>query len=158
MIIGYVLSTLYKRELRKQKEKQINKKPVSSKTSEEIFKELQKALREARSDAPSKPVIESKPKPHIQKTTLPPKSEPLKAKSKNAGKRLTLEREIMKSEAFAESARKPLLKRLQPSKLKQTNVMKENTAQENEHERGVSIDFDIKKAVLFSEILKRPQY
>jgi hypothetical protein len=160
MIVGYVLSTWYKKELAKQKEKQINKRPVSNKTSEEIFRELQKSLQEARSgQSPKQVVLEKTPAPepktrHISQSHTP------EAKPKRViNYTPPAPRKPMKSDAFADFRDKPKRELLKPSAFKERNKkMAENAPAEVAEDYGTPMEFDLRKAVLYSEILKRPQY
>lgn len=159
-IVGYVLSTWYKKELAKQKEKQINKRPVSKKSSEEIFKELQKSLQEARGTQSSRPVVlEKTPAPEPKTKHIEPSHTPAAKPAKTMTYTRPAPRKAMKSEAFAEFRDKPKRSLLQPSAFKERNKrMSENTITEANTQEGTAIEFDLRKAVLYSEILKRPQF
>ena len=160
MIVGYVLSTWYKKELAKQKEKQINKRPVSSKTSEEIFKELQRSLQEARSgQAPKQVVLEKTPAPQTKTKHIAPSHTPEAKTKRSINYTPPAPRKPMKSDAFADFREKPKRALLKPSAFKERNKrMAENNQMETETDTMAQVDFDLRKAVVFSEILKRPQY
>ena len=160
MIVGYVLSTWYKKELAKQKEKQINKRPVTRKSSEDIFKELQKSLQEARGTQSNKPVIlEKTPAPMPKTKHIEPSHTPTAKPARAITYTRPAPRKAMKSDAFADFRDKPKRELLKPSAFKERNKrMMENSATESNTHEGKAIEFDLRKAVLYSEILKRPQY
>jgi len=160
LIIGYVLSTWYKKELAKQKEKQINKRPVSNKTAEEIFKELQKSLQEAREGNYSKPlVLEKTPAPEPKTRHITPSHTPEAKPKRVINYTPPAPRKALKSDAFADFRDKPKRELLKPSAFKERNKkMAELPQTEVADDYGAPIEFDMRKAVIYSEILKRPQY
>ena len=160
MIIGYVLSTWYKKEMAKQKEKQINKRPVSNKTAEEIFKELQKSLQDAREGNYSKPlVLEKTPAPEPKAKHIAPSHTPEAKPKRVINYTPPAPRKPMKSDAFADFRDKPKRALLKPSAFKERNKkMAEIPQTEVADDYGAPIEFDMRKAIIYSEILKRPQY
>jgi hypothetical protein len=138
IIIGivYLFSRLYKKELKKQNQKQLNKRPVSSKTAEDIFRELQKTLN-LPTDELSKPLNQT-------------------VKERKLDDKLSRAQKIFIS---ASESKLKHYKPIQASKLKK----KEDAASFQhqtivEQEYGPNLEFEPRKAMVFSEILKRPQY
>lgn len=142
MVVGYVISTLYKKESQKEKERRINKRPVNPRTSEEIFKELQKTLNQRPNTEPVKapvPKTKSEPAPKLSKQKL-------ETTLKNEVVRMS----VQKVKAKQSNIKAQVKVKSQPMQETAQPVIEENT--------GYRPDFDLRKAVLFSEILKRPQY
>ena len=138
IIIGivYLFSRLYKKELKKQNQKQLNKRPVSSKTAEDIFRELQKTLN-LPTDELSKPLNQT-------------------VKERKLDDKLSRAQKIFIS---ASESKLKHYKPIQASKLKK----KEDAATFHhqtivEQEYGPNLEFEPRKAMIFSEILKKPQY
>ena len=139
--IAYLFSRLYKKELKKQKEQQINKKPLSRKTAEDIFRDLQKTLDIPGLNSPEEPIL----KPVSQTV----KERKIDDKTLRAQKLF-----ISKSESKLKHYRP-----IQASKLKREDTEETFHHQTTvESEYGPKIDFEPRKAMIFSEILKRPQY
>jgi hypothetical protein len=134
--IAYLFSRMYKKELKKQNQKQVNKRPVGSKTAEDIFRELQKTL-----NLPTEEV--SKPLPQT-------------VKERKIDDKLSRAQKIFIS---ASESKLKHYKPIQASKLKKKDdaeTFHHQTIVEEEH--GPNIEFEPRKAMIFSEILKRPQY
>lgn len=132
---------MYRKELKKQEEKRVGKKPVTHRNAEDIFRELQKTLGLPETElTPAVPENQNKPvkdklRPHKPALTKTPFN--LEVQS-----RIRL--------------RKPISPGLQKK-----NLMPENTGEiipAIETEYRPDIDFDLRKAIIYSEILKRPVY
>ncbi len=134
IIIGiiYIISKLYNREKKKQYQREVNKRPIDSQSVEDIFKELKKSLQ-----LPNEP--ENTPI-----NTSPTSYETSMKREKVVKEKMILVREpskIKKTSNF-------------PS-ISETEVGKQkNVIQENE----IAANFDARQAVIYSEILKRPQF
>jgi hypothetical protein len=137
IIIGgiYLFSVMLKKAKKQQEEKKINKRPVSTKTADDIFKELQKSLKLPGFDT----------------------AEPKKPQA-----RVPLKKEMSEKKPAYMSIKprtnKPLIKR---TVYKQDENNRKAEAKEKELHvptMAETMDFDPRKAVIFSEILKRPQY
>ena len=127
---------MYKKELKKQNQKQLNKRPVGSKTADDIFRELQKTL-----NLPTEEV--SKPIPQT-------------VKERKTDDKLNRAQKIFIS---ASESKLKHYKPIQASKLKKKDdaeTFHHQTIVEEEY--GPNIEFEPRKAMIFSEILKRPQY
>lgn len=149
MVVGYVLSTWYKKELQKQKERQINKRPITSKSAEDIFKELQKALSDAKSGG--SPQVRPIEQP-VNSTSPSPKKPYVKQSMANT-------RETMKSDVFTKYKSITKRKPLKVSKFKTSNKTFEEIKEEEIADQEIyRPDFDVRKAIIYSEILKRSQY
>ncbi len=134
--VAYLFSRLYKKELKKQNEKKINKRPISSRTAEDIFRDLQKTLNLPTEEF-AKPITQT-------------------VKERKIDDKLSRAQKIFISES--ESKLKHY-KPIQASKLKKKdNVETFHHQTIVEEEYGPKIDFEPRKAMIFSEILKRPQY
>jgi hypothetical protein len=134
--IAYLFSRMYKKELKKQNEKKINKRPISSKTAEDIFRDLRNTLN-LPSEESIKPVNQT-------------------VKERKVDDKLSRAQKIFIS---ASESKMKHYKPIQASKLK-----KKDDAETFHHqtivevEYGPKIDFEPRKAMIFSEILKKPQY
>lgn len=134
IIIGiiYIISKLYNKEKKKQYQREVNKRPIDSQSVEDIFKELKKSLQ-----LPNEP--ENTPV-----DTTPTSYESGMKREKVVKEKMVLVREpskIKKTSNF-------------PS-ISETEVGKQkNVFQENE----IAANFDARQAVIYSEILKRPQF
>lgn len=149
-----MISTLYKKEAQKEKERRINKRPVDNRTSEEIFKELQKTL--------------SQTSRSIEKPATKPVSKEVLTREivvQEGGKKSVYQKPVPKPKYESSLKREPLKLAQQKvkskhselkSKIPQSNPLQE-IKQEVETEK-YRPDFDLRKAVIYSEILKRPQY
>ena len=135
IIIGviYIISKLYNKEKKKQNQREVNKKPIDSQSVEDIFRELKKSLQ-----LPNEPeYTTNEPTPTSYETGM--------KREKEVKEKMVLVRE--------------------PSKIKKTNnnipsiseteVGKQKIVYE---ENEIAANFDARKAVIYSEILKRPQY
>jgi hypothetical protein len=134
IIIGviYIISKLYNKEKKKQNQREVNKRPIDGQSVEDIFKELKKSLQ------------------------LPNEPEYTPSETKQTNYESTNKREKVVKE-------KMVLVR-EPSKIKKTSNFpsisetevgkQKNVIQENE----IAANFDARQAVIYSEILKRPQY
>jgi hypothetical protein len=137
IIIGgiYLFSVMLKKARKQQEQQKMNKRPVSSKTADDIFKELQKSLRLPGFDSPQP----KKPEPRV----------PLKkVMSEKKPAYMTMQPRI----------NKPIIKR---TEYKQDEKNRKAEAREKDLHvptMAETMDFDPRKAVIFSEILKRPQY
>ena len=134
--IAYLFSRMYKKELKKQNQKQLNKRPVGSRTAEDIFRELQKTLNLPTEEL-AKPVSQT-------------------VKERKIDDKLSRAQKIFIS---ASESKLKHYKPIQASKLKKkedAESFKEHTIVEEEY--GPNIEFEPRKAMIFSEILKRPQY
>lgn len=134
--IAYLFSRMYKKELKKQNQKQLNKRPVGSKTADEIFRELQKTLNLPTEEA-AKPLTQT-------------------VKERKIDDKLSRAQKIFIS---ASESKLKHYKPIQASKLKKKEdaaSFKQHTIVEEEY--GPNIEFEPRKAMIFSEILKRPQY
>ena len=141
MVVGYVISTLYKKESQKEKERRINKRPVNPRTSEEIFKELQKTINQRPNAEPAKvpvPKTKSEPVPKMSKKKL----------------ETTLKNEVVRMSSQKVKAKHPNIN----AQVKYKSQPMKETEQVAEEKTSYRPDFDLRKAVLYSEILKRPQY
>ena len=135
IIIGviYIISKLYNKEKKKQNQREVNKRPIDSQSVEDIFKELKKSLQ-----IPSEPEY------------APTESKQTNYESSNKREKVVKEKMVLVRE---------------PSKIKKTNnnipsiseteVGKQKIVYE---ENEIAANFDARKAVIYSEILKRPQY
>ena len=135
--IAYLFSRMYKKELKKQNQKKINKRPVSSKTAKDIFRDLQKTL-----NLPSEESL----KPSVGQTV----------KERKIDDKLSRAQKIFVS---ASESKLKHYKPIQASKLKKKDdaeTFHHQTVVEEEY--GPKIDFEPRKAMIFSEILKKPQY
>jgi hypothetical protein len=134
--VAYLFSRLYKKELKKQNQKKINKRPVSSKTAEDIFRDLQKTLNLPTEDI-AKPIAQT-------------------VKERKIDDKLSRAQKIFIS---ASESKLKHYKPIQSSKLKKKDdaeTFHHQTIVEEEY--GPKIDFEPRKAMIFSEILKKPQY
>lgn len=154
MAVGYVISMLYKKESQKEKERRLNKRPVDNKKAEDIFKELQKTLNDvgrSLEQNPRKPVSQEViPRETInhEKATKPVYQKPVpKPKYESALKREPLILNQRKVKARHSSIQKKIAASKPMQEIKQEEI------QDNYRP-----DFDLRQAVLYSEILKRPQY
>jgi len=135
ILIGafYLFSSFFKREKKKQDEKAINKRPVVHQTAEEIFRELQQSLR-----------LSNEPKPEASRPSA----------------RVALTKEPMLEKKAPRKSIDPRQGKTS-SKKTVTAVFEKTNQQKKEAEHltlAQSLEFDPRKAVIFSEILKRPQY
>ncbi len=134
IIIGiiYIISKLYNREKKKQYQREVNKRPIDSQSVEDIFKELKKSLQ-----LPNEP-------DNTTVNTSPTSYETGMKREKVVKEKMVLVREpskIKKNSNF-------------PS-ISETEVGKQKEViQENE----LATNFDARQAVIYSEILKRPQF
>lgn len=143
IIIGivYLFSRMYRKELKKQEEKRAGKKPVTRRSAEDIFRELQKTL--GLPETEMTPAIPEKQNKPVKEKLKPYKS----AQTKTP---FNLEAQLKIKQ------RKPLTPGIQKK-----NLMPEitgETTSSNETEYRPDIDFDLRKAIIYSEILKRPVY
>ena len=133
--IGYLISRLYKKELKKQNQKQVNKRPMSSRTAEEIFRDLQKTL-----DLQME-----------EEVALPQKAATVVPKEK-----------LRRAQKIFISKEESMLKHYKPiharKSLKKESMKASSEPIQNVEETRPDIDFDPRQALIFSEILKRPQY
>jgi hypothetical protein len=134
IIIGiiYIISKLYNREKKKQYQREVNKRPIDSQSVEDIFKELKKSLQ-----LPNEP--ENTPV-----NTSPTAYETGMKREKVVKEKMVLVRE--------------------PSKIKKTNnfpsISETEVGKQKEviQENELATNFDARQAVIYSEILKRPQF
>jgi hypothetical protein len=131
--IFYFFSSLYKKAKQKQEEYNRNKRPVDRRNAEDIFRELQKSL-------------------HLPSTTGP---EP-KTQTKPAP-RVAMSKEPMLAKKFRPSMENRNTS-VNTSKKEASRKTEKKVRQETVPTMAESLDFDPRKAVIFSEILKRPQY
>ncbi len=134
--VAYLFSRMYKKELKKQNQKKINKRPISSRTAEDIFRDLQKTLNLPTEEL-SKPITQT-------------------VKERKIDDKLSRAQKIFIS---ASESKLKHYKPIQASKLKKKDdaeTFHHQTIVEEEY--GPKIDFEPRKAMIFSEILKRPQY
>ncbi|MDP2175237.1 MAG: hypothetical protein Q8K70_04930 [Bacteroidota bacterium] len=142
IIIGiiYFISRVYNKEKKKENQRQPNKKPVGGQTAEEIFRELRKQLNlpeEPKSVVPKR--VKATPEPFI------PNNETGK-RQKLQKEKLVLNRTLFKRKDIISSN----------STENESNDIQSEKYNKSQHE--LLRDFDGRKAVIFSEILKRPQY
>ncbi len=143
IIIGivYLFSRLYRKELKKQEEKRAGRKPVTHRNAEDIFRELQKTLGLPETElSPAVPEIQNKP-----------------VKEKLKQYKATQTKTLFNAEVQARIKKR---KQLAPG-LQRKNLMPENSGEiipAIETEYRPDIDFDLRKAIIYSEILKRPVY
>jgi hypothetical protein len=133
--IGYLFVKMYSKLLKNQNEKQINKRPVGKKPIETIFKDLQKSL-----NLPSDNVKE------------PVKVAPKSAKNKQDKDHSRYSQGTSKMQYY---------KPIKASKLKKESSLmelEEIAEEETANKANILSNFDPKMAVIYSEILKRPQY
>jgi hypothetical protein len=143
ILIGavYLFSRFYKKEKRKQDERRINRRPTNTQTAEQIFRELQRSLRLPGTENPEteKPASEKPQRTIMQRPA------------------------IEKKPAYTYD--KPIREeRLAPQKTPKSSIAKKLEQQKDEKhlkaERELtlaeSMEFDPRKAVIFSEILRRP--
>lgn len=134
IIIGivYIISKLYNKEKKKQYQREINKKPVDSQSVEDIFRELKKSLQ-----LPNEPEYTApEPTPTSYETGM--------KREKVVKDKMILVREPSKTRKINNI----------PS-ISETEVGKINTKTESNE---IADNFDARQAVIYSEILKRPQY
>jgi hypothetical protein len=142
IIVGiiYFISKAYGKEKKKENHRQPNKRPIGGQTAEEIFRELKKQLN----------LPEDQPE---IKTAKPQKLAPQPFILNNeTGKRQKLEKEKL-------VLNRKLIKR--KDIFNSENIIYKSDHSDSNIERydnDIMKDFDAKKAVIFSEILKRPQY
>lgn len=123
--MGYIFFSLLRREKKKEAEKRINKRPATKKSSDEIFRELQKSL--------NIPANSSKP------VTAP----------------------VQQAPVYKKEPRKKLvanMRHARPIKSKLPRMERKIEPEVVPAASGYDLEFDPRKAVIFSEILKRPQY
>ncbi len=137
ILIGvvYLFSTLYKKAKRQQEERKVNKRPVSSKNADEIFKELQRSLNIPSSTALPEEGKKTERRQPMKK--LAPVRKPAYMSIKPR-----VNKPVVKTTTFKQDSRalpKQVIEPVQPSVAE-------------------TMDFDPRKAVIFSEILTRPQY
>jgi hypothetical protein len=142
IIVGiiYFISKAYNKEKKKENQRQPNRKPIGGQTAEEIFKELRKQL-----NLPEdQPVLEtSKPKKSSPQPFIP---------NNETGKRQRLKKEKL-------VLNRTLFKRKDIVSSENSNYNSDHSdAITQNYDNDIMKDFDAKKAVIFSEILKRPQY
>lgn len=139
--IAYLFSKLYRKELKKQNERQAGKRPVSGRTAEDIFRELQKTL-------------------NIPELETTPSDRPL---AQSVKERKTDDEQMRQAKRMFSTEGQSKLKHykpIRPSKLKHSgNGIAESSKEAViANDYGPEIDFDARKAVIFAEILKRPEY
>lgn len=130
--IVYFFVTSYNKAKKKENERQVNKRPNTSKSAEDIFNDLKKSLNLDTPEVLKAPIKKN------QLKTLNNKS----VKSENY------------NDYFAQKAQKAATNH---SAIKQEKVepILENTL----NEQIIDVEnFDYRKAVIYSEIFKRPQY
>lgn len=139
IVIGiiYFISKAYSSEKNKQNKRSLEKKPVNRKTAEDIFEDLRKQFNLPESNLPSVP------KPMLDRPEPINYESPTSAYQKMTKTKLVLERE--------------------PKRKRKSIIFKETEETQDENmfvsKRNSVLDgFDGRKAVIFSEILKRPEY
>ncbi len=130
--IVYFFVTSYNKAKKKENEKQVNKRPTTTKSAEDIFNELKKAMNLNTPEVEKAPIEQNQPKTLNNKST----------KSDNY------------NDYFAQKAQKSTTNHT-AIKQEKVETITENLA----NEQIVDVEnFDYKKAVIYSEIFKRPQY
>jgi hypothetical protein len=138
IIIGviYIISKLYNKEKKKQNQREVNKKPIDSQSVEDIFRELKKSLQ-----LPNEPeYTTNEPTPTTYETGM--------KREKVVKEKMILVRESSKIKKIKKTNNNI------PS-ISETEVGKQKIVYE---ENEIAANFDARKAVIYSEILKRPQY
>jgi len=139
IVIGliYFISKAYGSEKKKQNKRSFEKKPVNQRTAEDIFEDLKRQFKLPDNNVPSvpKPVL-NRPEPINYES-------PVNGYQKMTKTKLVLERE--------------------PKRKRKSIIFKETEETQDEKtlalQRNLVLDgFDGKKAIIFSEILKRHEY
>ncbi len=121
----YLFYKFYQKEKRKQEARSAGKKPVLTRTSEDIFRELQKSLKLPQEKV--EPTYKTTPKARHQSSMM------LERAYQKPGNLLADRNKLKKHE-------------------------EESITVNEEPTLGERLDFDARKAVIYSELLKRPQY
>ena len=140
-ILLYVIGTIvyyfvksYNKEKKKQDEKHVNKRPSTTKSAEDIFEELKRTLTLDTKTVMSIPLEPKK----VERKEMPKKSDNY-------------------NDYFATRAKKAITNHVAIEN-KEIEIAKKEVAMENEV-NVINLDtIDYKQAIIFSEILKRPQY
>lgn len=142
MLVGYVITNLYRKEERKEKERRINKRPIDKQSAEEIFRNLQKTLNLPETGG-------------TYRTTSSPTTTPTAQRNVSEGLKSyqSLKKQMVR---LSEQRIKPHYSNL--GKRKPRKPMEANLETIEPNSEGPSIDIDIRQAIIYSEILKRPQY
>ena len=128
--IAYYLFKTYIKESKREKEKHINRKPVNSTTSEEIFKRLMRTI-EGKDNEPE--VIKTK------EIIAPSVSKPKKS----------IYRSIIAENTIAE----------EPHLSENDRIIDHSYDEEVQKENWIDLNHtDLRKAIIYSEIFTRPQY
>ena len=128
--IGYFIVRLYQKEVSKQKGNTTPRRTTQRKTAAEIFRELQKTLNLPDTRVESKKV----------NTTLPVEG----------GKR----QKLQKKQSLIHKAYKKEIK----STVKKPVLVAEKPVEQAQEITQPHFEFDVRKAIVYSEILKRPNY
>lgn len=138
--IIYLISTFYKKEKRKQHEKDVTRKPMGNSTAEDIFEELKKSI--VHSDEP-KPVVQVPEKMRYKKMARKPEVS------------INYDQYLKKKKAPAENTF------IEEAHFVHHQEVEIRDIVESEEIRS-EIDFinetSPRKAFMYAEIFKRPQY
>lgn len=135
--IVYLIVTYYGKEKKKQNERTIHKRPVTSHNAEEIFDELRKTLSLEKPTSP-----EEKPAPINLKKSKSPKSPFLQVDYK----------EKKKKPLEQIQAHEPHMDHFKNVEISELDSVVEQPMEFNPHET------DLRKAFIYGEIFRRPQY
>jgi FtsZ-interacting cell division protein ZipA len=146
IVIVWLVLDNYRR-IKKKQEHTVSRNTTSvpeSKTGEKPYTTLEDILRDFSMEEEPEPVVERKPKP-AQKQERP-KPAPVKYETyeSNINKDYKFSSEIFRKEV------KPIIKGI--DEIKKAEIGE----QTGENKRRRKVDFDLRKAVIWSEILKRP--
>ncbi|MES2617450.1 MAG: hypothetical protein V4613_06205 [Bacteroidota bacterium] len=135
--IVYLIATYYGKEKKKQNERTIQKRPIPEQNAEEIFEELRKTL------SFEKPPPKDKPAPISLKKSKPSKTPFLQVDYKEKKKK-PLE-QLQEHEPHMDHHFKNV-------EIAEMDTIVEQPMEFNPHET------DLRKAFIYGEIFKRPQY
>lgn len=149
ILIGavYLFSRFYKKEKRKQDERRINRRPTNTQTAEQIFRELQRSLRLPGTEKPET----QKPETEKPETEKPQTRTIMQRPAIEKKPAYTYDRPIRE-----ERMERPASQKSSIAKKAEQRKDEKHAKAERELTLAESMEFDPRKAVIFSEILRRP--